>query len=679
MGGTAPAPIVSCSTFNHGRQMTLPRLLRSGLVLATAAALTPGQGWAASDGDGVMDPALGREVLAKARASATEVALRRYLEAAESYPVVAEWLLLRTAILTRDGDERAALYARIRMPVVRARALAAEAVAREAAGDLNGAAIRYDSLGRMTEGMRLRLRLAWTRDQRLALRGGLLAVARERPSHPESREALQYLATVAVDLAPQEALEAARLASASGLTGPAVKLYARAARVGLSKPQDVLAYGSALASQRRHREAIRVLSRLASDSVFGPEVLYRQAWSYARLGDSRRAETALGGVFARASEDPAVRPRALFLAGDLAWQRGEHMQARERWTELVRRYPGADSVGRAGFLAALALYEVGQTAEAAREWERVHLIDGGTDGLAAGYWGGRAWTESGDTQRAAGLWQSVMARDSTSYYAVLSARRLNVAPWRPAPAAEGFASYTDIDSAMARLQLLDALGMDEEVAFELNWLLRGPGVSPERALAIADGLRRIGQSSAAVAAARRALAVGAAPDARTYRLLYPWHFGESIAEQSTLSGVDPRLVAALIRQESSWEPRARSRVGAVGLMQVMPATGRLIARSLGVRGWRSDHLLEPATNLRFGTWFLAQSLRRWDGDLSRALAAYNAGGTRVPLWSTGRAASDPELFVERISFKETRDYVRIIQRNLGLYEALYPDLLAATP
>jgi soluble lytic murein transglycosylase len=116
-------------------------------------------------------------------------------------------------------------------------------------------------------------------------------------------------------------------------------------------------------------------------------------------------------------------------------------------------------------------------------------------------------------------------------------------------------------------------------------------------------------------------------------------------------------------------------VGAVGLMQVMPRTGRLIARALRVRGWHPNQLFEPATNLRFGTWYLAQSLRRYDGDLTRALAAYNAGGARIGLWATGPAAADSELFVERIGLRETRDYVRIIQRNLALYRMLY----GATP
>jgi len=652
------------------------RIFLCGFALAALDLMAPGQAQAGG-GDSHADLALGREMVTRARATGAEEAARRYLEAAERYPEVAEWLLLRTALLTSDTAERAGIYARLRIPMIRTRALEAEARVREQAGDLSGAASRYAALGRLADAVRLHIRLAWTREQRAALRSGLVAVVRERPGRQENREIIQYLATVAVDLTPQEALQLARPAVRLGLWAQATKLYTRVGRA--LEPRDVLAYSGALASQRRHHEAIRVLGRLANDPVYGPTASYRKAWSLVRLGRSREAEAALTRLLERVPQDSLSRPRALFLAGHLAWQREDRDKARERWTELVRRYPQADSVGRAGFLSALALYEDGHTAEAAGEWEQVHLLDGGTDGLAAGYWAGRAWSEVGESGRAMGLWQSVMARDSTSYYAFLSAKRLNVPPWRPAPAHDRFARYTDVESALSRLQLLEALGMEEEASLERDWLLRAPAVTPERALAIADGLRRVGQPSAAVAATRRALAVGAVPDARTYRLLYPWHFDDHLAEHAAQAGVDPLLVAALIRQESSWEPAARSRVGAVGLMQVMPATGRLIARSLGVRGWRSDHLLEPATNLRFGTWFLAQSLQRWGGDLTRALAAYNAGGTRVPLWATGRAAGDPELFVERISFKETRDYVRIIQRNLVLYQALYPERLAPGP
>jgi soluble lytic murein transglycosylase len=271
------------------------------------------------------------------------------------------------------------------------------------------------------------------------------------------------------------------------------------------------------------------------------------------------------------------------------------------------------------------------------------------------------------------LWQSVIARDSSSYYALLSARRLNVTTWRPGPASEQFAHFADVDSAMDRIRELRALGMDDEAGYEVSWLIGRPGVTAERALAIADAFRRTDEPAAAVAAARRALAAGARPDARTYRLLYPRTFEDHLETHAAEAGLDPFLVAALIRQESTWETRARSRVGALGLMQVMPATGRQIARTLKVRGWHPDQLYEPAVNLRFGTWYLSQSLRQYGGDLSRALAAYNAGGTRIREWATGPAASDSELFIERITLRETRDYVRIIQRNLALYRALYGD------
>src|SRR5690606_5670570 len=166
---------------------------------------------------------------------------------------------------------------------------------------------------------------------------------------------------------------------------------------------------------------------------------------------------------------------------------------------------------------------------------------------------------------------------------------------------------------------------------------------------------------------------GAPRDSRTYRLLYPRHYDQQLTEQAAATGLDPMLLAALIRQESAWNPEARSRVGARGLMQIMPGTGRLIARQLGLRGWRVDHLDEPALNLRFGAFYLGQVLQRFNGDVVRGLAAYNAGPGRVPTWSAGRAGDDPELFIERISFREPRDYVRIIQRNLALYRALYPD------
>jgi soluble lytic murein transglycosylase len=129
-------------------------------------------------------------------------------------------------------------------------------------------------------------------------------------------------------------------------------------------------------------------------------------------------------------------------------------------------------------------------------------------------------------------------------------------------------------------------------------------------------------------------------------------------------------VAALIHQESSFNPRATSRAGARGLMQVMPDVGRALARGAGIREWDPLLLYQPEVNLPLGAAHLDAMLRSYP-QLEYALAAYNAGGTPVARWRTMAGAADPELFVERIPYDETRDYVRTLLRNRAIYRELY--------
>ena len=118
-------------------------------------------------------------------------------------------------------------------------------------------------------------------------------------------------------------------------------------------------------------------------------------------------------------------------------------------------------------------------------------------------------------------------------------------------------------------------------------------------------------------------------------------------------------MAALIRQESSFDPGAVSRAGARGLMQIMPATGRALARTLRLR-YRRSSLHDPGTSLRLGTLYLRQMLNRFDGRVEQALAAYNAGPRRVRAWRKARPGLSAEEFIESIPFTETRNYVKII-------------------
>jgi soluble lytic murein transglycosylase len=188
-------------------------------------------------------------------------------------------------------------------------------------------------------------------------------------------------------------------------------------------------------------------------------------------------------------------------------------------------------------------------------------------------------------------------------------------------------------------------------------------------LATADALRGHGQTSRAIRLAFRIIDAGTR-DARAYRLAYPLVDQEELTRQARARAIDPALVAAIIRQESSFNPHAVSVAGARGLMQVMPSVGQQVARSLGYPLWDPGLLFDPDANLELGVAHLASSIRQYD-DIPRVLAAYNAGGSRVKRWDAKAGTDDPEIFAERISFTETRDYVRIVQRNIELYRALY--------
>jgi soluble lytic murein transglycosylase len=145
---------------------------------------------------------------------------------------------------------------------------------------------------------------------------------------------------------------------------------------------------------------------------------------------------------------------------------------------------------------------------------------------------------------------------------------------------------------------------------------------------------------------------------------------EALLAEAAEQGLDPNFVAALIRQESSFNPAATSAAGARGLAQVMPELGERLARELDYPVWDPVLLYQPDVSLQLGSYHLRELFAQYDKP-AHILAAYNAGAPRVERWSKRIGVSDPEVFAEQISFVETRDYVRVIQRNEEIYRALY--------
>lgn len=198
---------------------------------------------------------------------------------------------------------------------------------------------------------------------------------------------------------------------------------------------------------------------------------------------------------------------------------------------------------------------------------------------------------------------------------------------------------------------------------------------PDRAADVAEALATLGADEEALRLVRRHFAPALERGDPTlsptiWRRAYPAHLLDPIRLRAR-DRVDPFLVAGLIREESVYDPRALSPVGAIGLMQIMPDTGRRVARAAGLSDFSVDQLYTPEVNLTVGVRYLGDLLDRFAGNQAYAVAAYNAGPEAVTRWLEGSPPRAIDEFIEEIPFVETRAYVKRVLRSAWLYQALY--------
>jgi soluble lytic murein transglycosylase len=230
----------------------------------------------------------------------------------------------------------------------------------------------------------------------------------------------------------------------------------------------------------------------------------------------------------------------------------------------------------------------------------------------------------------------------------------------------------DMQQALQRIDLLDQLGLDEAAGYEIARLRRSSAGHTDWQYALGEALNARGHTDEGIAIGREILnGAHNVWNARLLRIVYPLPFRDIIMAQAGEQHLDPFLVAGLIRQESMFDPDAFSRAGAVGLMQVMPGTGRDLARTVGVTRFDTAMLENPEVNATLGTIFLSDLMKQNKGRVAPVLAAYNAGPARLARWIKFPEYADDEAFAERIPFDETRDYVRVVQLNAHMYAALY--------
>jgi soluble lytic murein transglycosylase len=168
---------------------------------------------------------------------------------------------------------------------------------------------------------------------------------------------------------------------------------------------------------------------------------------------------------------------------------------------------------------------------------------------------------------------------------------------------------------------------------------------------------------------RAVFSLGKTPDeSRLYELRFPLHHDATIRREAAKNNLDPAWIAAEIRAESVFNPNARSGANAMGLMQVLPGTGMLVARQVGVPWGGAQSLYDPDTNIVLGSAYLRQLLDKYGGQPYFAIAGYNAGPAPLARWQSQRPGMDPDFWIETISYKETREYVARVLAFSTVYD-----------
>jgi len=377
---------------------------------------------------------------------------------------------------------------------------------------------------------------------------------------------------------------------------------------------------------------------------------------------------------------------ALYSSGNMYLLRKDFPQAIAYYGELAKRFPWSTYAPSSHWRTAWLNYRMGQYAEAARLFdEQIAVYAGGKEIPAALYWRGKVYEEQEHKPEIAAAYYKTLGNTFLHYYYAQIARdRLDKMPtvvpaslpllssFKPATIPELSDDVPDDDPHMVKARLLANAGLNEYIPAEIQAAEGSDGWS---ALAEAGIYASYGENYRAMRVMKRAIPfytsapISSIPTAY-WKILFPQAYWTQIKAEAAKNGLDPYMVASLIRQESEFNPGAISKANAYGLMQMLPSVGKQMAKAEGIRHFDTSQLLDPSTNIRLGTRYLRQTLDRFGGHQEYAFAAYNAGDERVSDWQAAGNYRGFDEFVESIPFTETREYVQAIVRNEQIYREL---------
>lgn len=597
--------------------------------------------------------ALGRALDAKEPAAAADA----YLAAAEARaegPTLCPALFGAADTLGRTAqhDRAASLLQRAFAACDKARALQALAKQQDLKRDARAAALTLDQLDR-----------------------DFPASVEAKESAPRLRALAAFLPATAPDERASRDLKKGLLLFDAGrfAEAAAVLRATSSARFSTGEADLVRArLGRAFLATGRVREAELSFASIRPGSAYEAEA----AFHLAKLQVQRSRTPAAYEAIATRYPGSEWAEEALLALANHHQKDARDEEALPYYRRLLQGYPEGRYVERATWRVGWGDYRAGRFEDAALTMEktvRQRPKANVTPGLL--YWSGRARKELGQIERARALFDETLRRYKHAYHGLRAREALAQLPAGPyaAPSeTEPAPPRGEIpEAAQLRIRQLFLIDRLDEAAEELR---ATPGSQVAQAtLAWIDSKR--GRLRPAIIAMKRAhpeyiSEAGDALPEEAWRVLYPLEFGDMLRAKAIEEGLDPALVAALVCQESTFDAGAVSSAGARGLMQIMPPTGRTLARTLGV-AYNRSLLHRPETSLDFGTRYLRELMDQFGGRVERVLAGYNAGPHRVVTWTQSRPDMPAEEFVESIPFTETRFYVMTILATQDHYRRLY--------
>jgi soluble lytic murein transglycosylase len=620
------------------------------------------------------------------RSGPRDSAVAAWRRAAQLYPEIADWFGIRRAALESDT---LMAYASVSGPRTPGAAMSGQLLVagrRAAAGNLIGALVIYQRYGTPLDIARVEYALGRAVVARNRA-DSLLARDPLNPYNPNALLAATFLTQRFDVLTLAENILVSRIYRVHGDRVAAARFARAAIASGARLRPDTSVQGWLELARIAMEQKDLAASRRAIDSAATragrrrPGIIAAaRVQALVAVDRLDQADTLLGELIRAHPGDTAIARVVLQLA-DRHRIKGETDPERARYRVLLARFPEAPATATARFRAGLAWYvnhdhdsALALVAGAARRDSSRAL------GLGPRYWEARIRFERGDSTAITAL-RAIAAEQPTAFYGVRAREILGDTTFLSAalPPPPRMGSFPPA-RARERIRLLASLGLDQEARAEAVGWASDSTVSVQVLVAAA---RAAGDAGLA----RESITLGDAGRVRAgmvpgvARALFPYPYRAVIEAEAAEHCVDPLLLAALIRQESRFDVRAVSVVGARGLGQIMPATGQEIAARRRLGPWDPALLFVADFNLHLSARYVADRLTENGFPVYALLASYNAGPARVTRWKNWPEYGDPDLFAERVMISQTRDYVRTVYASYVWYRYAWapPPVAPAEP